>query len=213
MAARYYENKDFESKKLINFSFKEKEYPIYSIVKLSDKGREILKTDLINVQLCSHNINHTISSNKYEETHSFALKWQIFQEKNLSCTSIKSSNLPLDEIIEGVVMIAPLPGVLEGLQNEKMASFWHTDIIWELTKCVFWWISSFIFADMFLRTVVIVWATIYYYIKVDRLHNQYIIASFRTFENRHKITIPLVFDLYFSDKNRVHPQKESPLDI
>ena len=178
------------------FVFNGREYPIKSVVQLNNKGRSELHTNLKCVQITSH------SFDPESETHYWYYDTEWENNNQILLPKIKRwSILTPDDLIESVAMVAPLPGVISQIQDKKVASYWHKDILLEFIKCGALMVAALILKGWFnkwLACVVVFW---WHYCKIEKMHKNYITESFDTFESRYCITPELVFTLYFNTEN------------
>lgn len=171
------------------FTFRGNEYPVKSIVELTPFGRKQLKTNKKYAQLTSHVIFPRELHRWY-----FIIDWT--KNANGYVPTNSSTKIDLDEIIEEVVMQAPLIGENEPIQNKKETSYWHPDIIWEGIKMLSAWFSAFIFKDWFLRLVVQIGASVYFGRKIETLHNSHYVKSYNTVEFLYGINQHLIIKYY-----------------
>lgn len=192
----------FSTEKILDtFNFQNKEYPLYSIVKLNDKGRKALCTNLKCVQIC----NHTQSINDVNKHYWYYITsvevYSHSKNNNIWLCPTKTQFSP-DEILEEVVVMAPLPGVKENAQNKNAIGYWHTETVWEWIKCIGICLCGCIFSGWLIKICIWLGAIWYCFCKCEKIHSQYITASFNTFESKWKITKSMAINLYLNSNNR-----------
>lgn len=188
------------------FTFQGQEYPINSIVKLNNVGRKELQTDLECVQIISHYI--------YNDTPIwvYRIQWEFAGPNNMLAPKYaKKTYIIPDELIDEVVLQAPLPGVEKGMQDDKLAKYWHIETIWEWVKYAILCFVMCIFKSWTFRLsmwLILFWMT---YVKCEHIHSDYIMASIKTFETQYCITKEMVMDLHFNPQN-IHVNKANSIE-
>ena len=196
------------------FMFQGVQYPIYSIVRLNNLGRKVLETNLECVQIISHYTTQKQSkyyTNEVEHIWTYQTKWKFGNNGVLLPNGAKRTDYTPDDLIKEIVMVAPLPGVEEGMQDQNMASYWHADIVWEWCKCAFICFTACVFKSWSLKGTIWLIVCLATHFKCDNIHGVYISASIKTFETQFRITKKIVMDLYFNPQN-IHVDKPGEFD-